>query len=43
MKGYGQYCPISKAAEILSERWTLLVLRELLVGGRRYNDLRAIF
>ena len=40
MKGYGQYCPISKAAEILSERWTLLVLRELLVGGRRYNDLR---
>jgi DNA-binding HxlR family transcriptional regulator len=40
MKGYGQYCPISKAAEILSERWTILVLRELLVGGRRYNDLR---
>jgi DNA-binding HxlR family transcriptional regulator len=40
MKGYGQYCPISKAAEILSERWTLLVLRELLVGSRRYNDLR---
>jgi DNA-binding HxlR family transcriptional regulator len=40
MKGYGQYCPISKAAEILSERWTILVLRELLVGARRYNDLR---
>jgi DNA-binding HxlR family transcriptional regulator len=38
-KGYGQFCPIAKAAEILAERWTLLVLRELLCGSRRFNDL----
>jgi protein tyrosine phosphatase (PTP) superfamily phosphohydrolase (DUF442 family) len=40
MKGYGSFCPIAKAAEILSERWTLLVLRDILVGSRRFNDLR---
>jgi DNA-binding HxlR family transcriptional regulator len=40
MKGYAQFCPIAKAAEILSERWTLLVLRDLLYGARRFNDLR---
>lgn len=37
---YYQYCPIAQAAEILTERWTLLVLRELLAGSCRYNDLR---
>lgn len=40
MKGYGQFCPVAKAAEILTERWTLLVLREILLGSRRFNDLR---
>jgi DNA-binding HxlR family transcriptional regulator len=40
MKGYGQFCPVSKAAEILNERWTLLIIRELLCGSRRFNDLR---
>ncbi len=40
MKRYGQYCPIAKAAEILTERWTLLVLRELTMGTTRYNDIR---
>jgi len=40
MNGYGQFCPVAKAAEILTERWTLLVLRELLFGSRRFNDLR---
>jgi DNA-binding HxlR family transcriptional regulator len=40
MKGYGQFCPVAKAAEILTERWTPLVLRELLSGSRRFNDLR---
>lgn len=39
MKGYGQFCPVAKAAEIVAERWTPLVLRELLCGGRRFNDL----
>ncbi len=38
-KGYGQFCPIAIAAEVLSERWTLLVLRELLMGSSRFNDL----
>jgi len=40
MKGYGQFCPVAKAAEILTERWTPVVLRELLLGSRRFNDLR---
>jgi DNA-binding HxlR family transcriptional regulator len=40
MKGYGQFCPIAKAAEILAERWTPLVLRELICGSTRFNDLR---
>lgn len=40
MKGYGQFCPVAKAAEIIAQRWTPLVLRELLVGSRRFNDLR---
>src|SRR5262245_9961100 len=39
MKGYGQFCPVAKATEIVAERWTLLVLRELLSGSRRFNDL----
>ena len=37
---YYQFCPVSKAMELLDERWTLLVLRELLVGSERFNDLR---
>lgn len=40
MKGYGQFCPIAKASEILTERWTPLVLRELICGSTRFNDLR---
>lgn len=38
--GYGQFCPIAQAAEVLSERWTLLVLRELLAGSSRFNDIQ---
>jgi len=38
--GYGQFCPVSMAAEILCSRWTVLVIRELLCGSRRFNDLR---
>jgi DNA-binding HxlR family transcriptional regulator len=37
---YGQFCPVSKAAEILCERWAILVVRELLVGATRFTDLR---
>ena len=39
-KGYGQFCPVSRAAEILAERWTPLVVRELLAGSVRFNDLQ---
>lgn len=38
--GYGQFCPIAKASEVLGERWTLLVLRELLAGATRYAELQ---
>lgn len=38
--GYGQFCPVARAAEVLTERWTPLVLRELLGGSHRFNQLR---
>jgi DNA-binding HxlR family transcriptional regulator len=38
-KGYGQYCPISRAIEVLGERWSLMILRDMLVGTTRFNDL----
>jgi len=37
---YGQFCPVAMAAEIICSRWTALVLRELLCGSTRFNDLR---
>lgn len=37
---YGQFCPVAKAAEIVTERWTPLVIRELLSGSDRFNALR---
>lgn len=37
---YGQFCPIAKAAEILGEKWTILVVRELLMGSSRFNQLQ---
>jgi DNA-binding HxlR family transcriptional regulator len=40
MMNYGQFCPIAKAAEIVAERWTPLVLHELLAGSTRFNDIR---
>ncbi len=39
MKGYGQFCPIAVASEIVAERWTPLILRELLNGSRRFGEL----
>ena len=38
--GYNQFCPVSMAAEIVCSRWTLLVLRELVLGSTRFNELR---
>lgn len=37
---YGQFCPIAKAVEIVAERWTPLVLHELLAGSVRFSDIR---
>ncbi|MFL6764308.1 MAG: winged helix-turn-helix transcriptional regulator [Sphingomicrobium sp.] len=37
---YGQFCPVAKATEILGERWTFLIIRELLMGGRRFTELQ---
>ncbi len=37
---YHQFCPVAKAMELLDERWTMLVVRELVAGSRHFNDLR---
>jgi DNA-binding HxlR family transcriptional regulator len=37
---YGQFCPVAMASEVLCSRWTMLVLREMLCGTTRFNDLR---
>jgi DNA-binding HxlR family transcriptional regulator len=39
MQGYGQYCPLAKGAEVFAERWTPLILRELLRGSTSFNDI----
>jgi DNA-binding HxlR family transcriptional regulator len=39
MKGYGQFCPVAKGAEVFAERWTPLVIRELLNGSIHFNEL----
>lgn len=38
--GYGQFCPVAMAAEVLCTRWTVLILRELFAGSTRFNELR---
>ena len=40
MTDYGQFCPVAKASELLGERWTLLILRELVLGTQRFNDFQ---
>lgn len=39
MQPYGQYCPVARAAELLGDRWTLLIVRELLFGPRRFTEI----
>jgi DNA-binding HxlR family transcriptional regulator len=39
MKRYGQYCPVAHALEAVGERWSLLIVRDLLRGPKRYTDL----
>lgn len=37
---YGQFCPIAKANEILGEKWTILIIRELIMGARRFSEFQ---
>jgi DNA-binding HxlR family transcriptional regulator len=39
MKRYAQHCPVARALDVIGERWTPLIVRELLLGPRRYTDL----
>lgn len=40
MKSYGQYCAIARGLDVVGDRWTLLIVRELLMGPRRYAELQ---
>jgi DNA-binding HxlR family transcriptional regulator len=40
MKSHGQFCSVARSLDLLGERWTLLVVRELLMGGRSFGDIR---
>lgn len=40
-RSYDHYCPLSRALDVIGERWTLLIVRELFAGPRRYTDLHA--
>ena len=39
MAGYGQFCSVARAHEVLGGRWTLLIVRELLLGARRFSEI----
>lgn len=41
MRNYGQYCPIARGSEVLAERWTPIILRNVLLGCRTFNDIAA--
>ncbi len=40
MKGYSQFCPVAKGAEVFNERWTPLIIREMMCGSKRFNDFK---
>ncbi len=40
MRGYGQFCPVAKATEVLGEKWTPLIIRELITDNQSFNNLR---
>ena len=40
MTSYGQFCPVAKATEIIGDKWTMLILRELMLGPSRFNDFQ---
>jgi DNA-binding HxlR family transcriptional regulator len=39
MRTYAQYCPVVRAVEVLGDRWTLLIVRDMLVGAARFNEI----
>jgi DNA-binding HxlR family transcriptional regulator len=39
VREYGQYCPVSQTSEVLADRWTPLILREMVLGNTRFNDI----
>ncbi len=39
-RSYDQYCPVAAALDVVGDRWTLLIMRELVAGDRRFTDLR---
>jgi DNA-binding HxlR family transcriptional regulator len=39
MRTYGQYCPIARAADLLAERWSIIILRNVLLGCRTFNEI----
>jgi DNA-binding HxlR family transcriptional regulator len=41
VRTYGQYCPIARASELLGERWTFIIVRNILIGCRNFNDIAA--
>ena len=41
MREYGQYCPVALGSEVLAERWTPLILREMVLGSTRFNEIDA--
>jgi DNA-binding HxlR family transcriptional regulator len=40
MRQYGQFCPIAKSAEIIGDPWSILIVREMLLGSSRFNVLQ---
>ena len=40
-KVYGQFCPVARSLDVIGDRWTLLIVRDLLLGTRRFKDLQA--
>src|SRR5262245_66302265 len=39
-RGYGQFCAVARALDVVGERWTLLIVRDLMISPKRYTDLR---
>ena len=40
LRSYGQYCGVARALELVGERWALLIVRDLILGPKRFTDLR---